>query len=94
MTTNVLLILIVVVVVAWVVFNYMHKRNVHFNPETLKKNIVAEFEKKGAKEMDKETLVLALKRVYGCSHKVAVMLLGKANERKVVSIDHDKVTLC
>lgn len=93
MTKTVLLIIIALAAVAIVLFNYLHKRNVHYNAETLRREIAAEFEKKGAKEMGKEDLILALKRLHGCSHKMATLLLGRAHERGVVRIDHDKVTL-
>lgn len=84
MSNSTLLILVVVVVAAVVVYaNHLHKRHIHYSPESLDKTIAGLFTDKT--EYPKEEFVQLIRHAYNCNMKEAHALLGKALAHHIVT---------
>lgn len=78
-----LIILAIVVAVAVVYFNHLHKRHVHYSPENIDKKIEGLFTDKS--EFPKEEFVHMIQHAFNCNMKEAHALLGKALAHHIVT---------
>ena len=86
-------IIFLAVAIILVVFNYLHKRHIHYNPDDLRKSVQKILEKQNGKPINKADFLIELKRAYRCSHKEANYLLGKAREHNFVTLVDSEVRL-
>ena len=86
-------IIFLAVAIILVVFNYLHKRHIHYNPDDLRKSVQKILEKQNGKPINKADFLIELKSAYRCSHKEANYLLGKAREHGFVTLVDSEVRL-
>ena len=86
MNSTLILTIVLLVVVALVVVNYLNKKHIRYNPSDLQNSTQKILEKQAGKPITKANFLIELKRTYRCSHKEANYLLGKAREHGFVTL--------
>ena len=89
--TTIVTIIILVVVFALVIFNYLHKKHIHYNPDDLKKSIDRIFEGKEGQALTRIEFLKRLRTEYNSSRKDALFLLGKASDNGLIEIDGQEI---
>ena len=69
MNSTLILTIVLLVVVALVVVNYLNKKHIRYNPSDLQKSTQKILEKQAGKPITKANFLIELKRTYRCSHK-------------------------
>ena len=85
--------IIIAVCTLLVIYNYLHKKHLHFTLPELKTFVEMVFEKANSSAIEKKHFLAALKEHYHCSSKEAMFLLGKARENHLVDMEDKNVVL-
>jgi len=92
-TFTIITIAVVLVMLALVYFNYIHKNHIQFTEDELKANIKKIYSDNNVTVLRKKDFVRLLKNVYSCSSKEALYLLGQARKLDVVEDNNREVKL-
>ena len=85
--------IIIAVCTLLVIYNYLHKKHLHFTLPELKNFIDKVFEQADSSTVEKKHFLAALKAHYHCSSKEAMFLMGKARENGLVDVEEKNVVL-
>ncbi|MBQ9533835.1 MAG: hypothetical protein IJR71_07780 [Prevotella sp.] len=85
--------IIIAVCALLVIYNYLHKKHLHFTLPELKDFIEKVFEQANSASVEKKHFLAAMKEHYHCSSKEAMFLLGKARENRLVDVEDKNVVL-
>lgn len=91
-TLTIIFVVVLIVTVALVLFNYHHNKHLRYNIEELKSYLNDVMTEKGNRMLKTDVLRL-IQRKYNCSWKVALYLLGQAREHYIVDFDQQEVKL-
>ncbi len=89
---SVIIVIALVVVVAIIVFCYLHKRHKEYHMGDIVKAVESAYIG-GKTSVEKQVLVNAVKKYFHCSSKEALYIIGVARRKKLVDIEAGTVTL-
>lgn len=93
MSTTIWIYVIIALCFALVIYNYLHKKHIHFTVAELATFINKVFEQANASSVEKKHFLASLKQHYHCSSKEAMYLLGKARENNLITVEEKNVKI-
>lgn len=91
--TTLITILLIAACLGLVVYNFLHKKHIHYNADELKKAVGRIFDDSHSHTVSKKKFLESLKNQYSCTQKDALYLLGMARKLHFVTMTDKEVEL-